>query len=92
MANDLVTAGRRDDPLEAIHSAIAFGGLDWSIGRETAWIYGITVGWGAGMSSVAARHGWSPEKVARLRRLRAKYRALERVEERRAAAARKGSQ
>lgn len=87
MANSLATAGRRDDPLDAIRSAVTFSSMDWGASSDTAWLYGITVGWGNAMASLAEQHGWSAEKVARLRRLRAKYRALELIEERKAAAA-----
>lgn len=58
---------------------------DWGEYAPDAWLYGVFVGWDcedehehddicggtAAMEEMAARHGWSPETVARLRRYRA---------------------
>lgn len=72
------------NPLGALHAAITFSSMDWGQSRDTAWIYGIAVGWdGPAMAELAAKHGWSDEKVAALRKLRRYYRAAELKEERR---------
>jgi hypothetical protein len=58
--------------------------MDWGQSPDTAWIYGIAVGWdGPAMAELAAKHGWSAQKVANLRKLRRYYRAAELTEERR---------
>jgi hypothetical protein len=58
--------------------------MDWGQSKDTAWIYGIAVGWdGPAMKELASRHGWSAQKVANLRKLRRYYRAAELTEERR---------
>ena len=74
------------DPLGALHSALTLSSMDWSAAADTAWIYGIAVGWdGPGMAELATKFGWSDEKIARLRKLRQYYRAAELTEERRRA-------
>ncbi len=63
-------------------SWFALSSMDWAAASDTAWIYGIAVGWdGPAMSTLARQHGWSADKVARLRKLRRYYRAAERKEE-----------
>lgn len=72
------------DPLGALRSAMTLSSMDWGAAPDTAWIYGITVGWdGRSMSAIVRRHGWSADKVARLRKLRRYYRAAELKEEER---------
>lgn len=81
-----MTKARGTDPLGALHSAITFSSMDWGASADTAWIYGIAVGWdGPAMAELAAKFGWSADKVARLRKLRRYYRAAELKEERRRA-------
>lgn len=63
---------------------MTFSSMDWSSARDTAWIYGIAVGWdGPAMAELSARYGWSKQQVAHLRKLRRHYRAAELKEERR---------
>jgi hypothetical protein len=72
------------DPLGSLHHAMTFSSMDWGQSRDTAWIYGIAVGWdGPAMKELAERHGWSDPKVRLLRKLRQYYRAAELAEERR---------
>jgi len=79
-----MTKTRGTDPLGALRTAVTLSSMDWGASADTAWIYGIAVGWdGAAMTELAAQHGWSDEKVARLRRRY--YRAAELSEERRRA-------
>lgn len=74
------------DPLGALHAAITFSSMDWGSAKDTAWIYGIAVGWdGPAMAELATKFGWPPEKVALLRKLRRNFRAMELKEERRRA-------
>lgn len=74
------------DPLGSLRSAMTLSSMDWSASADTAWIYGIAVGYdGPGMASVAEKHKWSPQKVTNLRKLRRYYRAAELTEERRRA-------
>ncbi|HEX9228298.1 MAG TPA: hypothetical protein VF885_16975 [Arthrobacter sp.] len=72
------------DPLGALHSAMTLSSMDWGSAPDLAWIYGIAVGHdGPAMAELAAKFGWSDEKVAKLRKLRRYYRAAELAEERR---------
>lgn len=72
------------DPLGALHAAMTFSSMDWGASQDTAWIYGIAVGWdGPAMKGLAERHGWSEQKVKNLRKLRRYFRAAELAEERR---------
>lgn len=74
------------DPLGNLHQAIALSSMDWGASSDTAWIYGIAVGWdGPAMKELAAKHGWSEQKVKNLRKLRRYFRAAELQEERRRA-------
>lgn len=61
------------DPLDALRSVCAFSSRDWSENREDAWLYGIVIGWGSALQSVADRHGWDEAKITRLRKLRRAY-------------------
>jgi hypothetical protein len=74
------------DPLGSLHAAMTLSSMDWGAAQDTAWIYGIAVGWdGPAMAGLADRFGWSPQKVKNLRKLRRYYRAAELQEERRRA-------
>lgn len=81
-----MTKAKGTDPLGALHAAMTFSSMDWGASQDTAWIYGIAVGWdGPAMKELAAKHGWSEQKVKNLRKLRRYYRAAELAEERRRA-------
>jgi hypothetical protein len=81
-----VTKTPGTDPLGSLHHAMTFSSMDWGQSKDTAWIYGIAVGWdGPAMKELAERHGWSAQKVAKLRKLRRYYRSAELAEERRRA-------
>jgi hypothetical protein len=81
-----MSEARGTDPLGALHSAITFSSMDWGASADTAWIYGIAVGWdGPSMAELAKKHNWSAQKVTNLRKLRRYYRAAELTEERRRA-------
>ncbi len=63
-------------PLDEARAAMAFHPRDWAADHRDAWVWGIVVGWGdEGLGEVAAKHGWSAEKVARLRALHAEMEA-----------------
>jgi hypothetical protein len=79
-AHRLAEAGDGLDPLQALRDAIVFSSADWGAARDFAWIYGIVVGWDSDedddpdevedtMLELAAVHGWTAEKVERLRAL-----------------------
>lgn len=79
-----MTKARGTDPLGSLHMAMTLSSMDWGASADTAWIYGIAVGHdGPAMAELAAKFGWSDEKVANLRKLRRYYRAAELAEERR---------
>lgn len=74
------------DPLGALHHAMTLSSMDWGASADTAWIYGIAVGWdGPAMAELAGKFGWSAQQVTKLRKLRRYYRAAELAEERRRA-------
>lgn len=87
MSSELTTVA---EALDRCGAMVATDSRDWSLGRNDAWLYGLLCGWdceddhehddvcgGDGaMREVAARHGWSTEDVARLRRYRAAIVAL----------------
>lgn len=74
------------DPLGSLRSAMTLSSMDWGSSADTAWIYGIAVGWdGPAMAELAPKFGWSAKKVVILRKLRRYYRAAELAEERRRA-------
>ncbi len=62
------------EALWSVHSAMTGTSRDQSMSRYDAWIYGIVVGWREALPEVAARHGWEPELVDRLKRLREAFR------------------
>lgn len=71
-------ADPKENPFASIRAALAFSPDDWSQHHRHAWIYGIACGWnGEALAEVAAKHGWKPTEVERLRRLHAAYRAAE---------------
>lgn len=61
------------EAFESIDKCLAFSSRDHGLYRGDAWVYGIVCGWEHGdskaMDEMAARHGWSGESVALLRRL-----------------------
>ena len=75
---------RTEDPKESLNRTLATSSRDWGEDRADAWIYGVVCGWddprmdpdGEAMAELAKRHDWSPEEVARLRRLHAAFDAL----------------
>ena len=69
-----------ENPLESIGMACAFWTGDWAQDARLAWIYGIACGWDDAIAEVAAKHRWTPETVMRLRRLRERYKKLEKAE------------
>lgn len=74
------------DPLGALRMAMTLSSMDWGASKDTAWIYGIAVGWdGPAMAELAKKHNWSEQKVKNLRKLRRYFRAAELAEERRRA-------
>ena len=63
------------EALESAARSMTTCAQDWSADEHMAWLYGIVVGWDddgdiAAMKELAAKFGWTPETVARLRRLR----------------------
>ena len=68
----------KECPLDSISTAIAFTPLDWSTHHRMAWIYGIACGWDEeSLAELTEKHGWKPDTVERLKRLRAKWESLE---------------
>lgn len=67
--------------LESLRASMVFDPRDWGRVKRDAWMYAILIGWDDDdrpsqvMDAVAARHGWSAETVARLRRMRAAVKA-----------------
>lgn len=87
IANDIPFTAGQENPLLSIGDAIAFDSGDWGLTRAMAWIYGIVLGWddeddpsdNGAMDEVARKFDWSPEAVARLRRLHERFAELERT-------------
>ena len=79
-----------EHPLDSLHNIVVCDSRDWSLRHRDAWLYGIICGWDdeAGdaepdedaMTCVAGKHGWKKDDIARLRRLRKRYRQLEKLE------------
>jgi hypothetical protein len=64
------------DLVEALHSVqriVTADPRDWTDNRHDAFIYGVFRGWDNAVAeqSVANKHGWNAEFVARLHRLNA---------------------
>ena len=61
------------EALGSVRRIVTADPRDWTVNRHDAFIYGLFRGWDdAEMErSVAARHGWNAEFVARLHRLQA---------------------
>ena len=64
-------------PFDSLATTMATDARDWSLGKRDAWLWGIVCGWDdedsgdtEAMEEVAERQHWTPETVARLRRLR----------------------
>lgn len=82
---------------ESAGNALAGAPDDWSQTRGKAWMWGLFCGWDCekvhehdpdndptciwALDETAAKHGWSPELVARLRQLRSAVAALDQPEE-----------
>lgn len=75
-----------ENPFTSIGDTIAFDVRDWSQDKRMAWIYGIACGWDVErhnevdtdvMAELQAKFKWSDETVARLRRLRKRFRDAE---------------
>ena len=62
-----------ENPFQSIHDTICLGSKDYSLNHRDAWLYGIVVGWGDSLGSVARYHDWSADTVARLKRLHNEY-------------------
>ena len=87
IATDLELRAEGLDPLRSVHDQITFSSLDWGAARDTAWIRGIAVGWTCeedhehdwicggdeALAELAARLQWTPQQVARLQALRARW-------------------
>jgi hypothetical protein len=59
---------------DSMATAMAASPRDWSLAKDTAWLYGIVCGWDEpALKEVAKRHGWDRVTVARLRDLRAEW-------------------
>jgi hypothetical protein len=68
-----------ENPLIALENICAFTSRDMGANRRDAWLYGIVMGWSdyddpdapeeSAMQELALKHSWSPEVVARLKRL-----------------------
>ena len=78
-ANDLTYSNGQENPLESLKDALSFAVDDWGDSRAKAWVYGIVLGWDSdydgedAMGELAERFGWTPDQVARLRRLHARF-------------------
>ncbi|MFH8581610.1 hypothetical protein [Streptomyces zaomyceticus] len=70
--------------LLVIRSMMATSSRDWLAAKDDAWLYGVLMGWDCEqqhthtedcsilrLEDVAAKHGWSTERVARIRKFRA---------------------
>ena len=84
--NDIPFTEPQIDPHEALRDALAFSADDWSETRAMAWVYGIVLGWDAdpddpedaefgAMEDLAAKFGWTPDQVERLRELHRRFNA-----------------
>jgi hypothetical protein len=76
-----------ENPLTSIANTIAFDVRDWSDDKRLAWIYGIVLGWDSeddddngAMAELQEKFKWFDLEVARLRRLRKKFKELEEVQ------------
>lgn len=73
------------EALKHLSSLGASDPRDWSVDSQDAVLYAITSGWDpeqpgyedGAMEEVAARLGWGPDFVAKLRRFRAAYQETE---------------
>lgn len=62
-----------ENPLQSVRDTICLDSKDYSLNHRDAWLYGITVGWGDSLNSIAKTHRWSADTVSRLKRLHAAY-------------------
>lgn len=65
------------DVFDSLRNAVGFCTHLWAEQPADAWIYGILVGWGDSLPSIAARHCWTEEDTNRLRVLRAVFELVE---------------
>lgn len=63
-----------ENPFASIRDTICLDSKDYSLNHRDAWLYGITVGWGDSLDSIARYHDWSADTVSRLKRLHDAYR------------------
>ncbi|QXU53642.1 hypothetical protein [Rhodococcus sp. LW-XY12] len=75
------------DPLRTIENVLAFSSADWARNNDTAWLYGIVLGWddepgvpvedqSGAMTELAGRFQWSEERVEQLRALHTEYQRI----------------
>lgn len=80
IANQIPMRSAEENPLKALHTALALSSQDWGEAADFAWIYGIICGWSDeeddSYPSLQADFGWSDEQVARLKRLHQKFAEL----------------
>lgn len=87
ISSSLENLSAHENPLLSLQDTVAFSSADWGEERDRAWIYGIVLGWDDdpdyppelqvnAMEIVAKRCRWTPEQVARLRRLHEAFIAL----------------
>ena len=66
-----------ENPFDSLATAIACHSRDWSTDHRDAWIWGIVCGWDEySLRDLVKQHKWTPETVARLKRLRSEYKRL----------------
>jgi len=64
-------------PFKSLETAVACHVRDWSADHRDAWIWGIVCGWDeASLKELTQQYKWTPETVARLKRLRSEYKRL----------------
>lgn len=81
MAHMIAQTDPTPKPLRSLGDAIAFDSGDWAdMGRASAWIYGIVLGWDESMPDVAKKFGWDAAAQDRLVALHHQFAALEAAE------------
>ncbi|MGG4444532.1 hypothetical protein [Brevibacillus fortis] len=70
MNKEQIFTGQDDlqEALESLHTTLVFDPSDWAVSNRKAWIYGIVIGWGDVLESVAKAIGWTDETVERLKK------------------------
>ena len=69
-----------ENPFESLRKTLAFSANDWGSAGDFAWLYGIVFGWsddegGDHLEDLAAKFDWTPDAVARLRKLHTSFEA-----------------